>query len=436
MNLFEFSIVPEDAFIDKLMAFSQGFETFCILNSNDFYTNRDLESKPYYHDFDIIAAFGAEKVLKSGNSDFFKSLAEFHSGSKEHLFGWFGYDLKNGIEKLVSEHPDHIELPEGYFFVPEIIVWVKDGKVNVQRDRDEDAKAIFNKLMSCSPSPWERGPGGEVTLKSRFTKDEYLETVEKLRQHIIEGDVYEISFCQEFFAENASIEPFELYKKLMEISPNPFSAFLKIEGKYILSSSMERFLKKQGDKLISQPIKGTIRKSKDPVEDVQLQAQLLNDEKERAENVMIVDLVRNDLAKSSIPGTVKVEELFGIYPFFQVHQMISTITSEKRSEVHWTEAIRNAFPMGSMTGAPKVRAMQLIEQYERSKRGIFSGAIGYITPEGDFDLNVVIRTVIYNPENKYLSLHVGSAITYDSIPEKEYEECMVKIEGIKKALKS
>ena len=149
---------------------------------------------------------------------------------------------------------------------------------------------------------------------------------------------------------------------------------------------------------------------------------------------MIVDLVRNDLAKSSLPGTVKVEELFGIYPFFQVHQMISTITSEKRSEVHWTEAIRNAFPMGSMTGAPKVRAMQLIEQYERSKRGVFSGAIGYITPEGDFDLNVVIRTLIYNPENKYLSLHVGSAITYDSIPEKEYEECMVKIEGIKEAL--
>ena len=436
MNLFEFSIVPEDAFIDKLIAFSQGFETFCILNSNDFYSNRDFESKPYYHDFDIIAAFGARKVLKSSNSDFFKSLMEFHSGSKEQLFGWFGYDLKNGIEKLHSEHPDHIELPEGYFFVPEIIVWVKDGRVKVQANEGE-AQSVFDQIKN-PPAPFERGipisAGKQVVLQSRFTKDEYLETVEKLRQHIIEGDVYEISFCQEFFTENATIEPFSLYKKLIEISPNPFSAFLKIEGKYILSSSMERFLKKQGDKLISQPIKGTIRKSKVPIEDAQLQLQLLNDEKERAENVMIVDLVRNDLAKSSLPGTVKVEELFGIYPFFQVHQMISTITSEKRSEVHWTEAIRNAFPMGSMTGAPKVRAMQLIEQYERSKRGVFSGAIGYITPEGDFDLNVVIRTLIYNPENKYLSLHVGSAITYDSIPEKEYEECMVKIEGIKEAL--
>ncbi len=434
MNLFEFSIVPEDAFIDKLIAFAEGFDTFCILNSNGFYVGKDLESKPYYHDFDVIAAFGAVKVLKSSNTDFFKDLEEFHSETNDHLFGWFGYDLKNGIEKLHSEHPDHIGLPEGYFFVPEIIIWVKDGKVKVQTNSGEDPKSNFEKLMSCPPSPWERGPGGEVILQSRFTKDEYLETVEKLRQHIIEGDVYEISFCQEFFSENAIIEPFSLYKKLMEISPNPFSAFLKIEGKYILSSSMERFLKKKGDKLISQPIKGTIRKSKDPNEDAQLQSQLLNDEKERAENVMIVDLVRNDLAKSSVPGTVKVEELFGIYPFFQVHQMISTITSEKRNEVHWTEAIRNAFPMGSMTGAPKVRAMQLIEQYERSKRGVFSGAIGYITPEGDFDLNVVIRTLIYNPENRYLSLHVGSAITYDSVPEKEFEECMVKIEGIKKAL--
>ena len=434
-NTNEFVIEFTKEFKDNLIAFAGDFDTFCLLSSNRFYDGRDTESKPYYHDFDFIGAFGAKKVMKAENkTGFFDSLDEFHSVINDHLFGYLGYDLKNGIENLESENPDFTDMPGAYFFQPEIIVWLRGNKLIIQSNTGEKPEDVFNKLLSFSPSPWERGAGGEVILQSRFTRDEYLETVEKLRQHLIEGDVYEISFCQEFFAENVEIEPFSLFKRLMEISPNPFSAFLKIEGKYILSSSMERFLKKKGDKLISQPIKGTIRKSRDKEEDLSLQNQLLNDEKERAENVMIVDLVRNDLAKSSIPGSVEVEELFGIYPFSQVHQMISTVTSSKRDEVPWTQAIRNAFPMGSMTGAPKVRAMQLLEQYERSKRGVFSGAIGYITHDGDFDFNVVIRTLIYNTANKYLSLHVGSAITYDSVPEREFEECMVKIEGIKRAL--
>jgi para-aminobenzoate synthetase component I len=193
-------------------------------------------------------------------------------------------------------------------------------------------------------------------------------------------------------------------------------------------------LKKEGNRLISQPIKGTIRRGENEAEDQLLRQQLRNDEKELAENMMIVDLVRNDLARSARTGSVKVEEMFGIYAFRQVHQMISTVTAQLKEAIPFTEAIRQAFPMGSMTGAPKIRAMELIDQYEQSRRGLFSGAVGYITPEGDFDFNVVIRSILYNAANHYLSFHVGSAITYDSVPEKEYEECLLKAQAIFRAL--
>jgi para-aminobenzoate synthetase component 1 len=220
------------------------------------------------------------------------------------------------------------------------------------------------------------------------------------------------------------------------LSKAPFSCYFKFDGKYLLSASPERFLKKQGSKLISMPIKGTARRGKNIEDDLALRRKLLADQKERSENVMIVDLVRNDLSRSSVEGSVKVEELFGIKTFPQVHQMVSTITGVLRDDVHFVDAIRNAFPMGSMTGAPKVRAMELIEQYEKSKRGLYSGAVGYITPEGDFDFNVVIRSLLYNSLNHYLSFHVGSAIVFDSAPEKEYEECLLKAKALIQVLKS
>jgi para-aminobenzoate synthetase component 1 len=232
------------------------------------------------------------------------------------------------------------------------------------------------------------------------------------------------------------LNPVETYLRLSEISSAPFGAYYKLNDKYLLCSSPERFMKKAGNKLISQPIKGTIKRGGTDEEDIELKHSLLNDVKERAENVMIVDLVRNDLAKSCRPGSVKVEELFGIYTYPTVHQMISTVTGELDEQTHFIDALRNAFPMGSMTGAPKIEVMKLIEYYETTKRGLFSGSVGYITPDGDFDFNVVIRSLFYNEANKYLSYSTGGAITYDSIPEKEYEECMLKAKGIMKALGS
>jgi para-aminobenzoate synthetase component 1 len=270
----------------------------------------------------------------------------------------------------------------------------------------------------------------ELNIQSRFSKEQYLETVALLQQHISRGDIYEVNFCQEFFAEHAAIDPVQVYQKLSEVSPTPFSGFFKIRSQYILSASPERFLCKRGSRLISQPIKGTAKRSKENLDDQVIMEQLRLDPKEQAENVMIVDLVRNDLTKSALKGTVKVDELFGIYSFPQVFQMISTISCDLDPEIHFIDAIRNTFPMGSMTGAPKLSAMELIETYEKSKRGAYSGAFGYITPDEDFDFNVIIRSILYTAESQYLSFQVGGAITYAADPVAEYEECMLKASAI------
>jgi para-aminobenzoate synthetase component 1 len=272
-------------------------------------------------------------------------------------------------------------------------------------------------------------------INNRISREEYIRIIKQLQQHILRGDCYEINFCQEFFAEHVDIDPLQVYCSLSNTSPNPFAAFYKTGQQYLLCASPERYLKKEGERIFSQPIKGTSQRDLNDVgEDVKSKEHLYNSAKDRSENVMIVDLVRNDLSKICVEASVQVEELFGIYSFPQVHQMISTVSGQLRSDIHFIEAIKATFPMGSMTGAPKKRVMELIEQYELTRRGIFSGAVGYITPEGDFDFNVVIRSIMYNAASKYLSFQAGSAITFYSDPEKEYEECLLKAGAIKKVL--
>ncbi|MGE5108495.1 MAG: chorismate-binding protein, partial [Sphingobacteriales bacterium] len=251
----------------------------------------------------------------------------------------------------------------------------------------------------------------------------------------LRGDCYEINYCQEFFAKNCIINPVEVYNSLNKISPNPFSCFYKVENNYLLCASPERYLKKTGNKIITQPIKGTsARNIADNALDVSNRDLLYKSEKDKSENVMVVDLVRNDLSKVCKEGTVNVEELFGIYTYPQVYQMISTVSGELEENITIEEIIRSTFPMGSMTGAPKLRVLQLIEKYEKTKRGLFSGAVGYINPVKDFDFNVVIRSILYNAANRYLSYQTGSGITFYSDAEKEYEECLLKAKAIKQVL--
>lgn len=396
--------------------------TCCYLDSN----GNTVYGTPQY---DLLIAVGAKEVLHCQAGNAFQQLQAFYDTQPDWLFGFFAYDLKNEVEQLHSRHPDYIRFPDLLFFRPEAVIAVTGNELKVI---GADTETLYQQIMG-TPIPTAQ-PNQPVELKARFSKGEYIDTVQKIRQHIAEGDVYEMNLCQEFYADGVNIDPVQVFQALNERNKAPFSAFFKHQQRYLLCSSPERFLCKQGQQLTSQPIKGTIRRGSTQAEDQQLQQQLLHDPKERAENVMIVDLVRNDLSRVCIPGTVQVSELFGVKQFEQVHHLVSTIKGTLPPNVPFTKAIANAFPMGSMTGAPKVMAMELIEQYERTRRGLYSGALGYITPNGDFDLNVVIRSIQYNQAEQYLSYQVGGAITYDSIPEKEYEECLLKAEAMRGVL--
>jgi para-aminobenzoate synthetase component 1 len=404
-------------FKEKALQWASAFEVFAYLDSNNF-------TGPYSK-FETLIAAGATHQIKCNAGNAFEQLDQFRKDNPGFVFGFFSYDLKNETEKLDSNNPDHLQFPEIYFFVPEHLILIKDGEVDILSDMAESIitqiKGQTIKLVSAAVN---------ADIEARFSRDEYMATVKTIQQHIVRGDIYETNFCQEFYADNCSIDAISVFTELNRISPAPFAAFFKLNGQYIISASPERFLAKRGDRLVSQPIKGTAKRSENHAEDEQLKADLKNHPKEQQENVMIVDLVRNDLTRSAKPGTVQVDELFGIYSFEQVHQMISTVSCVIDDGLTDVEAIRNTFPMGSMTGAPKVSAMRLMEHYERTKRGTYSGAIGYFGPDGDFDFNVVIRTILYNKDNKYLSFQVGSAITHNADPEKEYDECLLKAKAI------
>lgn len=404
----------------QLFYWADTFETCSILYSNN---HSDKNST-----YDLLIAVGKKSELKINHGFAFHELSTYYSNN--YLFGYFGYDLKNEVENLSSNNPSKINFPDLYFFEPEHIVLVKNGELNIISDNKIEILNQINAIKIPSNEVVDQG----IKFNKSISKKQYIQKINAIKQDIIEGTIYELNFCHAFFADNCSINPLSFYLKLIELSPTPFSSYLKMGDKYIIGASPERFLQKKGNKILSQPIKGTIRRGETQKEDEFLKNQLQNSEKERAENVMIVDLVRNDLTRSANTGTIKVEELFGIYSFKHWHQMISTISAEISKDVSLFDCIKNAFPMGSMTGAPKIKAMELIEHYEETKRGVYSGAIGYITPEQDFDFNVVIRTLLYDAKTKIASFEVGSAITYDSDPEYEYNECLLKAKAILTAL--
>ncbi len=407
-------------FKDQLLSFGKRFSNFCFLDNH----NYDFDKT-----FECIAGFGASVSFVASRTTGLRELDRFKNDNRDWIFGHLSYDLKNEIEGLYSKNEDHIGFEDFHFFVPEIVFILTQESVTIGADERNDNKKIFDEIVSTT---WSETHYPKPLLQSNFSKEEYLQIVKKLQQHVLRGDCYEICFCQEFFAETVRVDPVAVFKKLSDISPNPFSAFYRSGEKFLMCASPERFLKKTNDTIFSQPIKGTSKRS--TISDEKEKLILKTDEKERAENIMIVDLVRNDLSKICVEGSVSVKEFLEIYSFPQVHQMISTIEGILEKNVSLSEIFRATFPMGSMTGAPKKRVLELIEKYETTKRGLFSGSVGYISPGGDFDFNVVIRSILYNEKKRYLSIPVGSAITWKSNAEKEFEECENKIEGIKKAL--
>ena len=417
------SISNSSAFKNQLLNWSNQFREVVFLDSNSQTNNQN------YSNYDLVVAVDAFTSIKTDYVNSFQDLHQYQSQAKDWLFGYLSYDLKNDIEDLKSNNFDGLDFPDLFFFQPKKLFLVKGNQLEIQYLKmcDDEIDFDFEEIIQCSVFSVQ---SSVVEVKQRISKENYISKVSKMLEHIHRGDIYEANFCMEFYAENTSIEPLEIYQKLNAISQPPFAVYFKNNSNYLMCASPERYLKKENFKVISQPIKGTSRRSFDIELDELSKFELENNPKERSENIMIVDLVRNDLSKTATKGSVQVEELCKIYSFKQVHQMISTIASEVENTTSPVEIIRTTFPMGSMTGAPKISAMNIIENLEESKRGLYSGAVGYFTPNGDFDFNVVIRSIIYDFDNQYLSFSVGSAITSQSIPELEYEECLLKAKAM------
>lgn len=413
----------------QLLFWSQQFREIIFLDSN---SKHNTNQK--YSSYDSILAVDAFTSIKTDYHNAFEDLKQYQQTTGDWIFGYMTYDLKNDVEFLQSNNFDGLNFPDLFFFQPKKLFLLNGNQLEIQylnmcdNEIEEDFSAIIKSQK------WEPENESSLEIQQRISKENYIKKVSKMQENIHRGDMYEANFCMEFFAENAQIHPFEKFEKLTTISKAPFTVFLKNNQQFLLSASPERYLKKEGERLISQPIKGTAQRFLDAIEDEKSKNQLASDPKERAENIMITDLVRNDLSRTAQQNSVQVEELCAVYSFLQVHQMISTITSKLDSQYSVIEAIKNSFPMGSMTGAPKVSAMKISEELEETKRGLYSGAVGYFTPTADFDFNVVIRSILYNQTNKYVSFSVGSAITAQSVPEKEYEECILKAKAMSEVL--
>lgn len=420
-----FSVELTENYKQALLSWAVEHEHVAWYDSN---SHRDAHTS-----YDALLAVGHRSGTSFQN---LQALTQYLNGRTDWLFGYFSYDLKNEFEALCSKNFDGLGFDQLYFFIPEKIILFKGdiAEFLYLQDHADEMEVDFKHIEGLTHTVPKAMSPQNVKIKLRIRKEAYFEKVQHLLRHIHRGDVYEANFCQEFYAVDTKIDPIATYLKLNSISSPPFAAFLKIGERYLLSASPERYLQKKEHKIISQPIKGTAARSSDIEEDQQLKQLLAVDSKERAENIMITDLVRNDLSRIAESGSVQVEELCKVYSYQQVHQMISTISCTVVERTNLLEVIRHTFPMGSMTGAPKIAAMQLIEELEETKRGLYSGALGYFSPDKNFDFNVVIRSILYNAENNYVSYSVGSAITAKSEIEKEYQECLLKAKAMRSVL--
>ena len=424
-NKISFNVDHPADFKIQMLNWVNRFSIFCFLDNQGY----DFSNPA----FDCLLAVGSKRNIQLTGTGAFEELKKFaREERKEWLFGHLGYDLNIEASEPARPVHDGIGFSHLHFFVPELIVRL--NKKEVQIICEGDPAVVLAEILHF-PATIDHPEEEALSIQNRICREDYIHTIHQIQLHILRGDCYELNFCQEYFAENVSHDPLKLFQRLTAVSPNPFAVFYRTGDKYCICASPERYLQKNGSRIISQPIKGTSRRDlSNPANDAVQKQYLLESGKERSENVMVVDLVRNDLSRVCIPGSVIVDELFGLYSFPQVHQMISTISGELKEGLDWVDCIGASFPMGSMTGAPKKRVMELIDQYEHTRRGLFSGAVGYINPTGDFDFNVVIRTLLYNSTNRYLSFQTGSGITFYSDAEKEYEECQLKATAIKRIL--
>ena len=416
-----YSLKNKDLFVKKIVNFSSDQSHFTLLNSND-----------SFDDYELIIAYGAESFLQSSKNSL-KKIDKYIDKVNDWIFGYLSYDLKNEIENLTDLNKDVFNLPNLYFYQPKVIWLIKEEKAEIYSLDEKNLNEDWDHINSIDYKDCIEK--SSVDLITRTSKEEYVRKIKNIKQRILQGDCYEMNYCFDMYSKNKTINPYKTYIKLNDYTRSPMSTFFKLNQLYLLSSSPERFIKRVNKKIISQPIKGTAKRGLDSKEDEKIKYTLLSSPKELSENHMIVDLVRNDLSRVAEKGSVKVKNLNKLNTFKRVHQLISTIEAEIDVKTKFSKIITGMFPMGSMTGAPKIESMNIIDEYESTKRGLYSGSIGYIKPNKDFDFNVVIRSIIYDELMKEINVSVGSAITFKSDPESEFEECLLKAEPMIKSLK-
>ena len=408
-----------------ILAWGGGYSIFALLQSNDY---GHLPHARYR----LLGGAGARAklVLNQSQGAWAQWQRFMETWAEDWRFGILSYELKDDVEKLNSKHDNPQNLPVLVWFVPEILIlWAFDqNEIEIQAPQPQQVWAEIQAQIQTAPPP--APPPQILRLWPDHQPQAYLDKIEQVLELIRQGEVYELNFCQAFWAETKQIQVLDLYQRLNALSKPPFAAYFRHQDSHLLCASPERFLQKQGPYLRSQPIKGTIKRGQNPQQDQILAQTLQHSPKDQAENIMIVDLVRNDLSRSCLPTSVEVEELFGLYSFAQVHQLISTIRGRLPNQDPGWEALRLAFPMGSMTGAPKVSSMIHIDQLEATRRTWYSGSLGYAQPNGDYDFNVIIRSLIYDAQSQLLRFQVGGAIVYDSEPKAEYQECLLKAQAI------
>jgi para-aminobenzoate synthetase component 1 len=408
-------IVDPRSLENRLLELSNSRSFFALYTSNS-YSNSEKS-------YELIFGWGAKAVYT--DEELLPEHLEY--GWK---FGFLSYELRTNFESVTQENEGIGDWPKARFFVPEVVGTLHiDGRLEVWSEYAVDE--VLNEVL-LNANEVDSGTTS-LNFQPVESREDYIHNVNALKDHIQRGDIYEVNYCTAFTAEFEKLNSVSLFKKMVEGTLAPFSAFVKMDGYELLCTSPERYIKREGRKLCSQPIKGTNRYCDADNESAKIA--LVQSEKERAENVMIVDLVRNDLSRVAATGSVKVSELFGTYAFKNVNQLISTVEAELREGATNYDVIAASFPMGSMTGAPKVSAMELAERFEKVAREIYSGSVGYVTPEGDFDFNVVIRSIALNRDKGIATLHVGGAITILSDAQQEYEECLLKAESVLKAAK-
>ncbi|MFC1920509.1 aminodeoxychorismate synthase component I [Chloroflexota bacterium] len=422
-----------------------GADPFLVLSSrgSEITVTEYTEKKTFIDNpFDVLGS-----MLDMYHLDVSSSPVPFTGGA----VGYLSYDLCHFIERLPASAVDDLELPECYLAFYDLVLAFdnlknksyiissgfpeldEEKRIIRAKKRLDEMKAVLAEVKPSVTAESSKpvSASGQVALKGGFTHQEYIDAVEKCRQYIIDGDIFEVNLSQRFESE-LTIPPYELYKRLRRINPAPFAAYLGFEETAIVSASPERFLRVREDHVETRPIKGTRPRGKTPEEDKASADKLVASAKDRAENIMIVDLERNDLGRVCRYGSVKVTELAILETFPTVFHLTSTVVGQLNEGKSIIDLLKATFPGGSITGAPKVRSMEIIDELEPTRRSVYTGSIGYIGFNGDLDLNIAIRTFIIKGNRAYFQ--AGGAVVYDSEPESEYQETLDKVRALIDAL--